>query len=48
VTGLLLLIFGCLSVVGLFVNLGMLASQLVGWALLASALLFLTAYAFDR
>lgn len=48
VTGLLLLIFGGLSVVGLSVNLGALASQVVGWALLASALLFLTAYAFDR
>lgn len=48
VTGLLLLLFGGLSVVGLSVNLGALVSQVVGWALLASCLLFLTAYAFDR
>lgn len=47
-TGVMLLLFGGLSVFGLSVNLGAVASQVVGWALLASALLFLTAYAFDR
>ena len=44
----MVLIFGCLAVLGLSVNLGPWVSELVGWALFASILLSLTAYAFER
>jgi hypothetical protein len=43
----MVLIFGCLAVLGLSVNLGPWVSELVGWALFASILLSLTAYAFE-
>jgi len=44
----MVLIFGCLAVLGLSVNLGPWVSAVVGWALCASLLLYLTAYAFER
>jgi len=44
----MVLIFGCLAVLGLSVNLGPWVSAAVGWALCASLLLYLTAYAFER
>lgn len=44
----LVLIFGCVAVLGLSVNLGPWVSGVVGWGLCASILVSLTAYAFER
>ncbi len=44
----IVLIFGCLAVLGVAVNLGPWVSEVVGWALCASILVYLTAYAFER
>ena len=44
----MVLIFGCLAVLGLSVNLGPWVSEVVGWALCTSILLYLTAYTFER
>ncbi len=42
------LILGCIATLGLVVNLGSWASEVVGWGLCAAILLYLTAYAFER
>lgn len=44
----MVLISGCLTILGLSVNLGPWVSAVVGWGLCASVLLSLTAYAFER